>query len=63
MLEIGVAGIRQQSDLPGPFDGLGHLALVLGTVSVYPAGNDLATLGYKVLQGPGLFVIDDQTFV
>ena len=36
---------------------------MLGTVSVYPAGDDLATLGYKVLQGSGLFVINNQTFV
>lgn len=63
MLALGVAGIGQEGDLSGPFNCLGHLALVLGAVAINPAGNNFTALGEVILQDLYLFIVNDQFFI
>jgi hypothetical protein len=51
-------GKRQQSDIPGLLDGASETALVRGTDSREPPGNNLATLSYEALQQANVAVRD-----
>jgi hypothetical protein len=49
---------RQQGDIPGLLDGAGEAALVGGTDTRQPAGNDLAAFGYEALQQAHIAIRD-----
>jgi hypothetical protein len=49
---------RQQGDIPGLLDGASEAALVGGTDTRQPAGNDLAALGYEALQQTDIAIRD-----
>jgi len=51
-------GKRQQSDVPGLFDGASQAALVRGANAREPAGHNLAALGHKSLQQANIAVRD-----
>ena len=54
---------RQEGDVARPFDGNGHLPLVLGTVTGDPPGNDFSTFGDKEAENSRVLVIDGQFLV
>jgi hypothetical protein len=58
-----VAGIRQQSNLSGFFNSIGHLALVLGAGAEYPPGDNLALIGNKMAQGFDFLVVYNLAFI
>jgi hypothetical protein len=49
---------RQQGDNPGPFDGVGEIALLLGGETRETTGQDLAALGDELLEQIDILVVD-----
>lgn len=54
---------RQQGDIACPFDGNGHLPLMLRTVTGNPPGNNLPAFGNEEAKDSGILIIDGQFLV
>jgi hypothetical protein len=54
----GSAHKREQSNLPGLFDGQRQFALMFGTGAGDPSGNDFSPFRDELFQGLGVFVIN-----
>ena len=54
---------RKNSNITRPFDGNGHLSLMLRTVPGNPTGNDLSPFCDEISKDLGILVIDIQFFI
>jgi hypothetical protein len=53
-------GVRQKSDLTGPFYGKRQLPLVLGAIARYSSWDYLAAFGNKIAKCLGILIVDLQ---
>jgi hypothetical protein len=58
-----ICGNRQQGNVACPFDRLGDVTLMRGTVSGNPAWHNFAPLGDEETERARLFIIDDKVFL
>jgi hypothetical protein len=60
LIKIKRADVWQQCDRPRSFDGVRQFALMFGTTAGDAPGNDFTALGNKILQSPGILIVDFQ---
>jgi hypothetical protein len=60
LIKVKRADVWQQRDRPRTFDRVRQFALMFGTTAGNAPGNDFAALGDKILQSPGILIVDFQ---